>query len=81
MISDQVTKGVERAPHRSLLYASGFSQDELKKPLIGIVNAQNDIIPGHIHLDEIAQAAKLGVIARGGTPMEFPAIGDRKSVV
>lgn len=75
MISDQVTKGVERAPHRSLLYASGFSQDDLKKPLIGIVNAQNDIIPGHIHLDEIAQAAKLGVIARGGTPMEFPAIG------
>ncbi len=75
MISDQVTRGVERAPHRSLFYAAGYSPDDLKKPLIGIVNAQNDIIPGHVHLDEIAAAAKKGVIARGGTPMEFPAIG------
>ncbi len=75
MISDQVTKGVERAPHRSLFYAAGYSPDDLKKPLIGIVNAQNEIIPGHVHLDEIAEAAKKGVIARGGTPMEFPAIG------
>ena len=75
MISDQVTKGVERAPHRSLFYASGYSPEDLRKPLIGIVNAQNDIIPGHVHLDQIAQAAKEGVIARGGTPMEFPAIG------
>jgi len=75
LISDQVTKGVERAPHRSLFYASGYSKDDLSKPLIGIVNAQNDIIPGHVHLDEIAEAAKRGVIARGGTPMEFPAIG------
>lgn len=75
MISDQVTKGVERAPHRSLFYAAGYSPEDLKKPLIAIVNAQNDIIPGHVHLDQIAQAAKEGVIARGGTPMEFPAIG------
>jgi dihydroxy-acid dehydratase len=75
LISDQVTKGVERAPHRSLFYAAGYSPDDLKKPLIGIVNAQNEIIPGHVHLDEIAEAAKKGVIARGGTPMEFPAIG------
>lgn len=75
MISDQVTQGVERAPHRSLFYASGYSPDDLKKPLVGIVNAQNDIVPGHTHLDEIAQAAKMGVLARGGTPMEFPAIG------
>ncbi len=75
MISDQVTKGVERAPHRSLFYAAGYSPDDLKKPLVGIVNAQNEIIPGHVHLDEIAEAAKKGVIARGGTPMEFPAIG------
>ena len=75
MISDQVTKGVERAPHRSLFYAAGYSQNDLKKPLVGIVNAQNEIIPGHVHLDEIAEAAKKGVIARGGTPMEFPAIG------
>jgi dihydroxy-acid dehydratase len=75
LISDQVTKGVERAPHRSLFYAAGYSPDDLKKPLVGIVNAQNEIIPGHVHLDEIAEAAKKGVIARGGTPMEFPAIG------
>lgn len=75
MISDQVTKGVERAPHRSLFYAAGYSPNDLKKPLVGIVNAQNEIIPGHVHLDEIAEAAKKGVIARGGTPMEFPAIG------
>ena len=75
MISDQVTKGVERAPHRSLFYAAGFSPEDLQKPLIGIVNAQNDIVPGHVHLDEIAKAAKMGVTAKGGTPMEFPAIG------
>jgi len=75
LISDQVTKGVERAPHRSLFYAAGYSPNDLKKPLVGIVNAQNEIIPGHVHLDEIAEAAKKGVIARGGTPMEFPAIG------
>lgn len=75
MISDRVKKGVMRAPHRSLFYAMGYTKEELARPLIGIVNAQNDIIPGHIHLDTIAQAAKLGVAMTGGTPVEFPAIG------
>lgn len=75
MISDRVKKGVMRAPHRSLFYAMGYTKEELARPLIGIVNAQNDIIPGHIHLDTIAQAAKLGVAMAGGTPIEFPAIG------
>lgn len=75
MISDRVKKGVMRAPHRSLFYAMGYTKEELARPLIGIVNAQNDIIPGHIHLDTIAQAAKLGVAMAGGTPVEFPAIG------
>lgn len=75
MISDRVKKGVMRAPHRSLFYAMGYTKEELARPLIGIVNAQNDIIPGHIHLDTIAQAAKLGVAMAGGTPIGFPAIG------
>lgn len=75
MRSDQVKKGPARAPHRSLFYAMGYSPEDLEKPLIGIVNAQNEVIPGHFHLDEIAEAAKAGVYAHGGTPMEFPAIG------
>lgn len=75
MISDRVKKGVMRAPHRSLFYAMGYTKEELNKPLIGIVNSQNEIIPGHFHLDTIAQAAKMGVAMAGGTPMEFPAIG------
>lgn len=75
MISDRVKTGVMRAPHRSLFYAMGYTKEELDRPLIGIVNAQNEIIPGHFHLDSIAQAAKIGVAMAGGTPMEFPAIG------
>ena len=75
MRSDIVKKGSTRAAHRSLFYAMGYTPEDLKKPLIGIVNAFNEIIPGHIHLRDIAQAAKLGVTAAGGTPMEFPAIG------
>lgn len=73
--SEQVTQGVARAPHRSLFYAMGYTQDDLKKPLIGIVNSFNEIIPGHVHLRDLAQAAKLGVSAAGGTPVEFPVIG------
>ena len=73
--SEQVTRGVARAPHRSLFYAMGYTPDDLKKPLIGIVNAFNEIIPGHVHLRDLAQAAKLGVAAGGGTPIEFPVIG------
>lgn len=75
MISDRVKKGVMRAPHRSLFYAMGYTKEELSRPLIGIVNAQNEIIPGHFHLDSIAKAAKIGVAMAGGTPIEFPAIG------
>lgn len=75
LISRQTTEGVARAPHRSLFYAMGYSPDDLQKPMIGIANAFNEIIPGHIHLRDLAQAAKLGVAAAGGTPVEFPVIG------
>lgn len=75
MLSDAVKKGPTRAAHRSLFYAMGYSDDEMKKPLIGVVNAFNEIIPGHIHLRQIAEAVKMGVAENGGTPVEFPAIG------
>ncbi len=75
MRSDSITKGLQKAPHRSLLKAMGYTDEELSRPIIGIVNAQNEVIPGHFHLDEIAEAAKAGVRMAGGTPMEFPAIG------
>lgn len=75
MISDRVKKGPERAPHRSLFKAMGYTDEELRRPLIGICNAQNEVIPGHIHLDTICEAVKKGVLAAGGTPMEFPSIG------
>lgn len=74
-ISDRVLKGVERAPQRSLFYAAGFTEEELHKPLIGIVSAQSEIIPGHIHLSKLAEAVKAGVYATGGTPVVVPAIG------
>jgi len=73
--SHDVTKGPARAPHRSLFYAMGYLPEDLEKPLIGVVNAQNEIIPGHFHLDEIARAVKSGISSNGGTPIEFPAIG------
>ena len=75
MKSDVVKKGATRCAHRSLFHANGYGPEDLKKPLIGICNSFNEIIPGHIHLREIAEAAKLGVAAAGGTPIEFPAIG------
>lgn len=75
MRSDKAKKGLERAPHRSLLKAMGYIDEEIKRPWIGIVNAHNEIIPGHIHLDEIARAVKVGVRLAGGTPIEFPVIG------
>ena len=75
MRSDIVKKGPTRCAHRSLFHANGFGPEDLKKPLIGICNAFNEVVPGHIHLREIAEAAKLGVAAAGGTPIEFPAIG------
>ncbi len=75
MRSDIVKKGSTRAAHRSLFYAMGYTAEDLKKPLIGICNSFNEIIPGHFHLRDIADAVKLGVSAAGGTPAEFPAIG------
>ncbi|MFW6148251.1 MAG: dihydroxy-acid dehydratase [Atribacterota bacterium] len=70
-----VTKGPNRAPHRSLFYAMGYTKEDLEKPIIGVVNAFNEIIPGHIQLNDIVHSVKIGVAAAGGTPMQFPAIG------
>ncbi len=75
MKSDNVKIGLEKAPHRSLFRALGLTDEELARPLIGIVNSQNDLIPGHMNLDKIAEAVKNGVYMAGGTPMEFFTIG------
>ncbi len=75
MKSDLVKKGVERAPHRSLFKAMGYTDAEIQRPLIGIANSVNAIIPGHIHLDKIVDAVKAGVYMGGGTPIEFGVIG------
>ncbi len=75
MRSDAMTKGVERAPHRSLLKAMGYTNEEIRRPLIGIGHAQNDIIPGHVHLNTIVEAVKTGVRMAGGTPAAFGTIG------
>ena len=75
MRSDRVKKGVEKAPHRSLFKAMGYTDEELNRPLIGVVNAHNEIVPGHIHLDRLAGAVKDGIRMAGGTPLEFPVIG------
>ena len=74
MRSDIVKKGATRCAHRSLFNANGFGPEELSRPLIGICNSFNEIVPGHMHLKSITEAAKLGVAAAGGTPIEFPAI-------
>ena len=74
MKSDIMKTGPERAPQRSLLKAAGYSDNEIKKPLIGIVNSFNEIVPGHVHLERISRAVKDGVLAAGGTPMEFNTI-------
>ena len=75
MRSDNVTKGMERAPARSLFYAMGYTKEELERPLIGVVSAKSEIVPGHMHLDKVAEAVKAGVRMAGGTPIEVPAIG------
>ncbi len=75
MRSDAMKAGPEKAPHRSLFKAMGYTQTELDRPIIGIVNSANEIIPGHIHLDRIAEAVKAGVRIAGGTPVEFSTIG------
>lgn len=74
MNSNSVTNGIQRAPHRSLFNALGLTKEEMDRPLIGIVNSRNEIVPGHINLDKIVDAVKLGVAMAGGTPIEFPAI-------
>jgi len=73
--SDHVTKGAERAPNRSLFYAMGYTKEELERPLIGVVSAHSEIVPGHFHLDKIADAVKAGIRMAGGTPTLIPAIG------
>lgn len=75
MRSDSVKKGAERAPNRSLFYAMGYTKEELERPLIGVVSAHSEIVPGHFHLDKIAEAVKAGVRMAGGTPILIPAIG------
>ncbi|MEI0489853.1 dihydroxy-acid dehydratase [Brachyspira pulli] len=73
--SDRVLKGDERAPNRSLFYSMGYTDEELKRPLIGIISAYSEIVPGHIHLDKLSQAVKSGVLIGGGTPILIPSIG------
>jgi dihydroxy-acid dehydratase len=75
MRSDLIKKGIERAPHRSLMKAMGYTNEEISRPLIGIAHAHNEIIPGHIHLDKILEAVKTGVRMAGGTPIAFGTIG------
>ena len=74
MRSDNVTKGMQQAPHRSLFNALGYTKEELDRPLIGIVSSYNEIVPGHMNLDKIVEAVKMGVAMAGGTPIVFPAI-------
>jgi dihydroxy-acid dehydratase len=75
MRSDKMKKGLEKAPHRSLFKAMGYINEEIERPIIGVVNSANEIIPGHIHLDIISEAVKAGVRMAGGTPVEFSTIG------
>ena len=72
--SSRMTAGPEKAPHRSLLYALGLTREEIRRPLIGVVNGFNEIVPGHLHLRTLSEAVKAGVRLAGGTPLEFPAI-------
>src|SRR5574344_282711 len=75
MKSDNAKKGIARAPHRSLFYSMGYTDEELERPLVGVCCAKNEIIPGHVELDRISEAVKAGIRMAGGTPIEFPAIG------
>lgn len=72
--SSRMKRGMEKAPHRSLLYALGLTREEMERPFVGVVNAANEVVPGHLHLDALASAVKAGVRLAGGTPLEFPAI-------
>ncbi len=73
--SDEMLKGAERAPNRSLFYAMGYTNDELSRPIIGVVSAYSEIVPGHIHLDKISNAVMAGILMAGGTPILIPSIG------
>ena len=74
MISDNARSGMQQAPARSLFNALGFTAEELKKPMVGIVSSYNEIVPGHMNIDKIVNAVKLGVAEAGGVPVVFPAI-------
>ena len=73
--SDRVLKGDACAPQRSLFYALGLTEEEMERPLVGVVSAHSEIVPGHIHLDKITAAVKTGISMAGGTPIMVPAIG------
>ena len=74
MVKDRIVDGAHNAPHRSLYHALGLTKEEQARPLIGIVSSYNEIVPGHMNLDKIVEAVKLGVAMAGGTPIVFPAI-------
>lgn len=74
-MSKDFFNGLEKAPHRALLKALGLSDEEISKPLIAIVSAKSEIVPGHVHLDRITDAVKAGIYAAGGTPVVVPSIG------
>ncbi|MFR7639226.1 MAG: dihydroxy-acid dehydratase, partial [Allobaculum sp.] len=74
MKSDEMKKGFDKAPQRSLLHALGLTQEEIDRPIVGIVSSYNEIVPGHMNLDKITEAVKTGVAMAGGTPIVFPAI-------
>ncbi|MBR6231066.1 MAG: dihydroxy-acid dehydratase, partial [Lachnospiraceae bacterium] len=74
MFTDSIKYGPQNATHRSLYHALGLTQEELSRPLVGIVNSYNEIVPGHMNIDKIVEAVKKGVLLAGGTPIEFPAI-------
>jgi dihydroxy-acid dehydratase len=74
MKSSKIKEGLEKAPHRSLLRALGLTNEEISRPIIGVVNSFNEVVPGHMHLRTIAEAVKAGVRIAGGTPLEFPTI-------
>jgi len=75
MKSDVMKSGYQRSPQRSLLFAMGLTREEIERPLVGVVNSFNELIPGHVHLCQLAEAVKAGVRIAGGTPVEFPTIG------
>ena len=75
MRSDAVKKGVDRTPHRSLFKAMGYINEDLERPLIGVVNTFNELAPGHVHLKSLTNAVKAGIYSEGGTPFEFGTIG------